>query len=309
MPVRDHCDPEDVKAIQCQELRKSFRSGGSVIQAVAGIDVGIDPGEIVAFLGPNGAGKTTTLDMVLGLTDPSSGSVSVFGDKPRQAICQGKVGAVLQTGGLLRDLTVKETVTAIAAIQGAQQNVRSVMESTGLTDLAARKVSRCSGGEQQRIKFALALLTDPRLLILDEPTAGLDVAARRDFWEAMRHQARDGRTIVFATHYLEEAQQFAERIVLIARGSVIADGPVAEIRALTHRRVVRAVLPPGQADSVLTDLQPMLGTDVVIEGSRLTASTPDSDALALALLQQGASELEITAPSLEDAFLALTEGK
>lgn len=98
MPVRDHCDPEDVKAIQCQELRKSFRSGGSVIQAVAGIDVGIDPGEIVAFLGPNGAGKTTTLDMVLGLTDPSSGSVSVFGDKPRQAICQGKVGAVLQTG-------------------------------------------------------------------------------------------------------------------------------------------------------------------------------------------------------------------
>lgn len=97
--------------------------------------------------------------------------------------------------------------------------------------------------------------------------------------------------------------------MLIARGSVIADGPVAEIRALTHRRVVRAVLPPGQADSVLTDLQPMLGTDVVIEGSRLTASTPDSDALALALLQQGASELEITAPSLEDAFLALTEGK
>ncbi|MDO5091952.1 MAG: ABC transporter ATP-binding protein [Propionibacteriaceae bacterium] len=210
-------------AIECQQLRKTFRTGGATVEAVAGLDFAIAVGEVVAFLGPNGAGKTTTLDMVLGLTEPTTGDVTVFGHKPRQAIRRGDVGAVLQTGGLLRDLTVLETVTAVVALQGARANVESVMVASDLTRLRGRKVSRCSGGEQQRLKFALALLTDPGLLILDEPTAGLDVAARRDFWDTMHQQAEGGRTIVFATHYLEEAQRFAQRIVLIVRGRIIAD--------------------------------------------------------------------------------------
>ena len=294
-------------AIGCQQLRKTFHTEGTAVEAVAGLDIAIDVGEIVAFLGPNGAGKTTTLDMVLGLTEPTSGEVTVFGHKPQQAIRRGHVGAVLQTGGLLRDLTVLETVTAIAALQGARANIESVMVASDLTRLRGRKVSRCSGGEQQRLKFALALLTDPGLLILDEPTAGLDVAARRDFWDTMHQQAKDGRTIVFATHYLEEAQRFAQRIVLIAHGRIIADGPVEKIRALTNRRVVRAVLPPPLIETLSAQLVPLFGDDLKFDGERITVNTPASDEVALTLLQHGACDLEVTAPSLEDAFFTLTE--
>ncbi len=271
-------------AIQLEALTKHFRGPDKPVEAVAGINVHILPGEVVAFLGPNGAGKTTTLDIVLGLTEPTSGSARVFQMTPREAIRAGRVGAVLQTGGLLRDMTVRETVLAIAALQGAKDRVDAVLEMAHLQPLARRKVSRCSGGEQQRIKFALALLTEPDLLVLDEPTAGLDVTARREFWESMHAQADEGRTIVFATHYLEEAERFADRIVLIAEGRIVADGPMAEIRALTHRRRVSYLL----------------------DGQRHQAAVTDSDALALAVLNRGASDLEITAPSLEEAFLALT---
>ena len=214
------------------------------------------------------------------------------------------VGAVLQTGGLLRDMSVGETIRAIAALQDATPRIGAVMSIAGLERIAPRRVSRCSGGEQQRIKFALALLTDPRVLILDEPTAGLDVTARRDFWEAMHQQAEKGRTIVFATHYLEEAQNFADRIVLIAKGHIIADGTVDQIRALTSHRRVTALLPADRADALVTELRPLLGRNATLEGFRLSVMAPDADALALALLQRGAHDLEVVAPSLEDAFLA-----
>ena len=296
-----------MNAIELQQLRKTFRSPSGLVEAVSGIDVVIEPGEVVAFLGPNGAGKTTTLDMVLGLTGPTSGTARVCDLKSREAIRQGTVGAVLQTGGLLRDMSVGETIRAIAALQDATSRIGAVMSVAGLEKIAPRRVSRCSGGEQQRIKFALALLTDPRVLILDEPTAGLDVTARRDFWEAMHQQAERGRTIVFATHYLEEAQNFADRIVLIAKGNIIADGTVDQIRALTSHRRVTALLPVDRADALVAEVRPLLGRNATLEGSRLSVMVPDSDALALALLQRGAHDLEVVAPSLEDAFLALTE--
>ena len=296
-----------MNAIELQQLRKTFRSPSGLVEAVSGIDVVIEPGEVVAFLGPNGAGKTTTLDMVLGLTGPTSGTARVCDLKRREAIRRGTVGAVLLTGGLLRDMSVGETIRAIAALQDATSRIGAVMSVAGLEKIAPRRVSRCSGGEQQRIKFALALLTDPWVLILDEPTAGLDVTARRDFWEAMHQQAERGRTIVFATHYLEEAQNFADRIVLIAKGNIIADGTVDQIRALTSHRRVTALLPVDRADALVAELRPLLGRNATLEGSRLSVMVPDSDALALALLQRGAHDLEVVAPSLEDAFLALTE--
>ena len=286
-----------MNAIELQQLRKTFRSPSGLVEAVSGIDVVIEPGEVVAFLGPNGAGKTTTLDMVLGLTGPTSGTARVCDLKPREAIRRGMVGAVLQTGGLLRDMSVGETIRAIAALQEATPRIGAVMSTAGLEEIARRHVSRCSGGEQQRIKFALALLTDPRVL---------DVTARRDFWDAMRQQAERGRTIVFATHYLEEAQNFADRIVLIAKGHIIADGTVDQIRALTSHRRVTALLPVDRADALVAELRPLLGRNATLEGSRLSVMVPDSDALALALLQRGAHDLEVVAPSLEDAFLALT---
>src|SRR5690606_24956489 len=214
-------------AIALRRAVKEFRTGGSTFRAVDGVDLSIPRGEIVALLGPNGAGKTTTLDMVLGLTNPSAGEVTVFGEAPRRAVRAGRVSAVLQTGGLLRDLSVRETVTLVASTFRDPLPVDAVMDRANIASIARRKVSKCSGGEQQRLRFALALLPDPSLLVLDEPTAGMDVTARAEFWETMREDARAGRTVVFATHYLEEADAFAQRIVMMASGRVVADGTTA----------------------------------------------------------------------------------
>src|SRR5690606_34687861 len=227
--------------------------GGETVRAVDGVDLSIAPGEVVAFLGPNGAGKTTTLDMLLGLATPTSGEVRVFGQPPRQAVAAGRVSAVLQTGGLLRDLTVAETVRMIASTYRHHAPVGEVLERAGLTPLSRRRVAKLSGGEQQRLRFALALLPDPDLVVLDEPTAGMDVSARREFWDTMHADALAGRTVVFATHYLEEAEAFARRTVMIAGGRIVADGPTAEVRARASGRTVSADLPddPSRATRAL----------------------------------------------------------
>lgn len=296
--------------IELRDLHKHFGSGAGTVRAVDGISVTISPGEIVAFLGPNGAGKTTALDMVLGFTRPTSGTVRVLGGSPAQAIAAGRVGAVLQTGGLLRDLTVGETVRSIAALQRVPRRVPDVMGQANITNLAGRKVSKCSGGEQQRIKFALALLTDPDLLVLDEPTAGMDVGARRAFWAAMRHQAESGKTIIFATHYLEEAQDFAHRVVLIGKGRILADGPVAEVQAMTSGRELQASFDglTSTDDARLDGLRTLAGVkQLEANGERVTIIATDSDAVARLVLDAGGRDLVISAPTLESTFLALTQ--
>ncbi|WP_130413510.1 ABC transporter ATP-binding protein [Xylanimonas ulmi] len=298
-------------ALRVRGLRKEYpsRDGAGPVVAVDGIDVEVAPGEIVAFLGPNGAGKTTTLDIVLGLVPPTSGAVEVLGLAPRQAVTAGKVSAVLQTGGLLRDLRVEETVRSIAALHGADARVPEVMRRAGIADLARRKVSQCSGGEQQRLRFALALLPDPQILVLDEPTAGMDAGARRDFWETMRAETHAGRTVVFATHYLEEAQAFAPRTVLIDHGRIRADRPTDELRSLVGDRMVAATVPSATVEGALAALRAVDGVrEARAEGDRVIAVGPGSDAAALALLTTlGGHDLEVTAPSLESAFFALTE--
>ncbi len=301
-------DMINTPAIALTELRKSFRGpGNTTINAVDGISLTVAPGEVVAFLGPNGAGKTTTLDMLLGLTTPDSGTVHVYGTSPREATSNGRIAAVLQNGGLHPDFTVAETVEIVASLHGRLDDVGTVMYATGLTDLAGRKVSRCSGGEQQRIKFALATLPDPDLLVLDEPTAGMDVDARRAFWSTMRADAANGRTVLFATHYLEEADAFADRIVLIAGGRIVADGPTADIRNMAGRRVVSAIVD----DADLTELTRVVPGVEIIErrGGRTYLAAPDSDVLARALFNTPrAREVEIAGHNLEDAFLTLTAG-
>lgn len=294
-------------AIEIAGLTRIFGRGDNRVTAVDGINLTIERGEIVALLGPNGAGKTTTLDILLGLSEPDSGTVRVLGSTPRAATAAGSIAAVLQTGGLLSDLTVRETVAAIAGIYGNSDRVDDVLELTGLTPIAKRRVSKCSGGEQQRVKFALALLPDPDVLVLDEPTAGMDVNARRHFWQVMREDASAGRTILFATHYLEEAEQFAQRTVVMNHGKIIADAPTATLRASLGGRTVTATLPADHA-ALVAGLQADPGiTALEIEAGRVTARSEASDALALRLLQAGASELEITAPTLETAFTSLTE--
>jgi len=287
-------------AIDARGVVKSFGS----VHAVRGVDLRVQPGEIVAFLGPNGAGKTTTIDMILGLADPDSGSIEVFGHSPRGAVARGLVSAVLQTGGLLKDLTVRETVELTASLFAEKRPVDEVLERAGIRDLATRRVGLCSGGEQQRLRFAMALVGDPALLILDEPTTGMDVEARRSFWNAIRADAARGRTVMFATHYLDEADEYADRIVLMSRGGIVADGSTAEIKNLVSGRVVQVTL-PGADLAVLAALP---GVDSVeTAGERVTIHTRDSDALARHLLTATAAhDLEITAQNLESVFVALT---
>lgn len=297
-------------AIRIRGAVKEFRTGGRTLRAVDGIDLEIAQGEIVALLGSNGAGKTTTLDMVLGLTNPTDGDIAVFGEMPRRAVRAGRVSAVLQSGGLLRDLSVRETVTLVASTFRDALPVEEAMERAGIAGIAKRRVSKCSGGEQQRLRFALALLPDPDLLILDEPTAGMDVNARREFWDTMREDARNGRTVVFATHYLEEADSFAQRIVMVAAGRVVADGTTAEIRSTASGRRVEAYVEKEREDEVLAALRALPGvSEAGAEAGRISVRTSDSDAVARALLTElGAHDLEITAGSMDDAFRAITEG-
>src|SRR3954471_17556062 len=227
-----------VPAIRLTGVTKDF----GPVHAVRGIDLSIGQGEVVAFLGPNGAGKTSTIDMVLGLSQPSTGEVSVLGLDPRTAIARGLVAAVMQTGGLLKDLTVRETVEYTASLFASSEPVGEVLARAGITGIAGRRVGRCSGGEQQRLRFAMALLSDPALLLLDEPTTGMDVEGRRSFWQAIRRDAHQGRSVLFATHYLEEADQYADRIILISKGKVVADGTGSEIKALAAGRTIRATV-------------------------------------------------------------------
>jgi len=274
------------------------------VRAVREIDLTIAPGEIVAFLGPNGAGKTTTIDMILGLSHPTAGDVSVLGLRPRQAIARGLVSAVMQTGGLLKDLTVRETVAYTASLFADTRPVEEVLADAGITAIGDRRVGKCSGGEQQRLRFAMALLSDPALLLLDEPTTGMDVEGRRTFWSTIRADAEKGRTVLFATHYLEEADQYADRIVLISQGRIVADGSGAEIKALASGRTVRATLPA--ADTAA--LAALGGVDhVETRGDSVIVHAKDSDAVARYLLTQTpARDVEIAAKGIEEAFLSLT---
>jgi ABC-2 type transport system ATP-binding protein len=274
------------------------------VRAVNGIDLVVEPGEIVAFLGPNGAGKTTTIDMLLGLAKPDTGSVEVYGMTPRAAISRGLVSAVMQTGGLLQDVTVRETVQLTATLFTNSRPVDEVLARAGILDIGDRLVKKCSGGQQQRLRFAMALLSDPGLLILDEPTTGMDVEGRRDFWNAIREDARSGRTVIFATHYLEEADAYADRIVLVRKGEIVADGSAAEIKALAAGRVIRASV-ANVDEAALRAIDGVDSVDIRPEGVLVHAK--DSDAVARYLLTKtDAKDLEITSHNLEDAFLALT---
>jgi len=294
-----------VSEIQLRGLVKSFRGPGGPIQAVRGIDVDIAAGETVALLGPNGAGKSTTIDMLLGLLPPDDGTVSIFGRSPSQAIADGAVGAMLQTGELIRDLSVHELVAMLASLFPAPLAVEEVLELTGASEFAAQRTQKLSGGQTQRVRFAVALVSNPELLVLDEPTVAMDVEGRRGFWQTMREFASRGRTILFATHYLEEADVYADRAVLMARGRIVADGPTTEIKAMVGLRTIRATL-PGAGTDALAALSGV--TSAERRGEAVVLACADSDAAIRALLAAypHARDIEISSAGLEEAFLALT---
>jgi ABC-2 type transport system ATP-binding protein len=294
--------------IDLQGLVKTFATPHGPVRAVRGVDIAIAPGETVALLGPNGAGKSTTIDMLLGLAEPDAGTVSLFGGTPADAIASGRVGAMLQTGGLLRDLSVRELVSMMAALYPRPLGVDEVLELTGLQATAAQRTEKLSGGQAQRVRFACALVSNPDLLVLDEPTVAMDVEGRHAFWATMRDFAARGTTIVFATHYLEEADDFADRAVLMAHGRVVADGPTTEIKARVGSRTIRATL-PGVEDAALLALPGVAA--VQRRGAAVILRCGDSDAAIRALLGAfpAASDLEISGAGLEEAFLELTSGE
>ncbi len=275
------------------------------VRAVDGVDVQVARGEVVALLGPNGAGKSTTIDMLLGLTKPDAGEVRVGDGSPREAVDQGLLGAMMQNGALLPDVTVGEIVALVVSTHRNPLPADEVLARAGLTELAKRRCGKLSGGERQRVRFALALAGNPQVLVLDEPTAAMDVDGRRAFWAAIREFADTGRTVLFATHYLAEAEDYADRVVLMRHGQVVADGPVAEVRAAVGGRVLRAVV-PGASEEQLAALPGV--TTARIRAGRAELACADSDAAIRGLLTAHplAADIEITALGLEEAFLALT---
>jgi len=293
------------EGIQIQGAKKTYRAPGGPVHAVRGIDVSISPGETVALLGPNGAGKSTTIDMLLGLTQPDAGTVTVFGQDPRAAVDAGLVGGMLQTGALIRDLTVRELIVVMASLYPDPLAIDDVIELTGLTQAAGQRTQKLSGGQTQRVRFAIALVANPALLVLDEPTVAMDVEGRRDFWTTMREYASRGKTVLFATHYLEEADANADRAVMMAHGRVVADGPTTEIKARIGHRVIRTTL-PGVERTELSQLDGVATADR--HGDSVILRCSDSDRAIRALLERhpAARDIEITGAALEEAFLELT---
>ena len=295
----------DKPAVRVRGLRKTF---GPVV-AVDSLDLTVAPGEVVAFLGPNGAGKSTTLDVVLGFTRPDAGTAAVLGVAPREAVRAGRVGAVLQADGLNPSFTVRQTLDIIASLQLRIPDIESVIAQTRLEGLLRRKISQCSGGEIQRVRLALALLAQPELLVLDEPTTGMDPTARAAFWEMMRRETAQGRAILFATHYLQEAADVADRIIIIDRGCRVAEGSVDEVRELGEGTTVTATWLGLSGEAELrAALAPvsdsLLGMEV--HGSHLELRTiaPD-DVARLLLTATPAGHIGVMALSLEEIFAQL----
>ncbi|MGZ4168922.1 MAG: ABC transporter ATP-binding protein [Solirubrobacteraceae bacterium] len=296
-----------MSAIRVEGLTRRF---GDVV-AVDGLSFQVEAGEVVALLGPNGAGKTTTIEILEGYLAPSAGSVSVLGDDPRHAdrAWRARIGLVLQSTSLDPQLSVSEVLGVFGALFARP---RSVAETLGLIDLEAQadtRIGRLSGGQQRRVDLGLAIVGRPELLFLDEPTTGLDPAARRRTWTAVQALAAGGTTVLLSTHYMEEAQQLANRLLVLRDGRLIADATPDALRASALRSTVRLACPPGGA---LPGLPPALEPHFDPSRCELLIRTADVTGVLDALLDWARARdvpldgLEVGPPGLEDAYLALT---
>jgi ABC-2 type transport system ATP-binding protein len=275
------------------------------IKALDHVSFDIQPGETVALLGPNGAGKSTAIDTMLGLRSPTSGAVRILGGTAAAAVAAGQIGGMLQTGGLPEGARVSELIGLFRQLYRDRRGTGELLRLAGIDDLADRRVEQLSGGQTQRVRFALALAGDPELLFLDEPTAALDVEARRHFWRSVEAIAGQGTTVLFATHYLEEADANASRIIVVNRGRVIADGAPAEIKSFTATRTLRFTTPAPDPSELLK----LPGvTDVLVNADAVTVRTGDADETLPALYALGrqVKAMEVGSGGLEEALIALT---
>jgi ABC-2 type transport system ATP-binding protein len=276
------------------------------LTAVDSLSLQLQPGQTVALLGPNGAGKTTTVELLLGLGKPDAGVVRLFGGPPAAAVAAGRVGAMLQDAGLPQWAKVAELISLVRGLYPQPLSLADALRLTDLEDIAGRQTQRLSGGQRQRVRLALALAGNPELLVLDEPTAALDVEARRTFWERMRESVVAGRTVLFATHRLEEADAVADRIVVIAGGRLLTDGTPEQVKAQAAGRSTISLAADGLPRELLERLPAVAAVEE--DRGRLTLHTTDPDATIRALLQQAPNVqgLEVTRAGMEEAFLHLT---
>ncbi|MCD4550119.1 ABC transporter ATP-binding protein [Schaalia sp. lx-260] len=300
----------DTLALRAVDVKKQF----GPVKAVDGISLEIPRGHIVALLGKNGAGKSTFIDIALGLQRATSGHVELFGMSPREAIRRSLVGVVQQSGALMNNYTVEQTLRLFSALHPQAMDYERVMEETGLSALRKRNVGKLSGGECQRLRLALALIPHPHLLILDEPTAGMDTTARREFWQLMHAQAHRGRTIIFATHYLAEVEDFSERTIILRQGVIVSDTSTHDLRRIGQTRTLHARVPKEYKDTVGDILArlPQSQTftvrwDCAGDMCDLIVHAPSTDDIARHILTvHGVRDLEISTPSLDDTFARLT---
>jgi ABC-2 type transport system ATP-binding protein len=288
------------------QLVNATKRYGSV-EALKGVSLDIEVGEVVAMLGPNGAGKTTSISLLLGLRKPTSGKALLFGLHPDDLNARSRVGVMLQESGVPTMLKVREIVDLFRSYYPAPMARDRAIAMAGLEEKANALVKELSGGQVQRLYFALAVCGDPEVLFLDEPTVGMDVEGRRSFIDRIAEFAQTGRTVVLTTHYLEEADQLAKRVIVIDRGLVIADASPQEIKARVAGKRVRF------AAAALTDkdLDGLPITTSTISDHHVQLLTNQPEAVLRELFRRGidVSELEVSGADLEDAFISLTTHK
>ncbi len=286
------------------ELNNVTKNYGNV-QALKGVSLAVEPGEVVAILGPNGAGKSTSIALMLGMRRASSGSVALFGENPRLANHRKHIGVMLQESGIPETLKVRELVELFGRFHDNPMVTQEAIKMAGLEDKANTRLGRLSGGQKQRVYFALALVGNPDVLFLDEPTTGLDVESRRNFWDQINKQVAWGKTIILTTHNLEEADALAKRIIVINQGQIIADGTPDQIKSHVGGKHVNFRAP----NVALEDLRALAHVQSVrLMGNKFEIYTKQPEAILATLFKNGAelSDLEVVGAGLEEAFLALT---
>jgi ABC-2 type transport system ATP-binding protein len=275
------------------------------VQALKGVNFRVRAGEVVALLGPNGAGKTTAVKLLLGLLQPNTGKVRVLGGDPTNPENRMRTGAMLQVGRVPETLRVREHIDLFSSYYQNPLPVAAVLAAAGLESLSERKFGDLSGGQRQRVLFALAICGNPDLLFLDEPTVGLDVEARRMLWEQIRQLVGRGKTVLLTTHYLQEADALADRVAVINKGEIIAEGSPSEIKAQTAGKRIRCI-----TSLTIDTLRQISGvTEVKEDREAFEIHTPEAEPVVRELLARDAnlSRLEVSAAGLEEAFLALTQ--
>jgi ABC-2 type transport system ATP-binding protein len=287
-------------AVQLEHASKNFGK----VQALKHVSFKVEAGEVIAFLGPNGAGKTTAISLMMGLRAPDSGSATIFGRDPRDPQNRSRIGAMLQESDVPSTLRVREVVDFIGRAYSNPLTVAKALEMADLSELANRPASNLSGGQKKRLAFALAVIGNPDVLFLDEPTAALDVEARRGFWEQVGTFTRSGKTIILTTHYLEEADAIAERIVVINQGEIVAQGTPAAIKARVGGKVVRFKSP--KLEATMLEKLPITRSSINAESVELYTLEPEHVLRELFARNVPMSDLEVRGGGLEEAFVQIT---